>query len=59
MNVTRTVNGEKLKHIKDKDYTLCLTSKLDLNLSVRMQIDYSHNIKRANIAMYKSQKHLN
>ncbi|GJJ71006.1 phosphatidylinositol 3-kinase [Entomortierella parvispora] len=36
MNVTRDVNGDKFKHVKDKDYTFCLTSKLDLNLSVRI-----------------------
>lgn len=47
MNVTRDVNGEKFKHIKDKDYTLCLTNKLNLNLSVRMQVDYSHNSQKS------------
>ncbi|KAG0016969.1 Phosphatidylinositol (PI) 3-kinase [Podila clonocystis] len=47
MNVTGDVNGEKIKLIKYKDYTLCLTSKLDLNLSVRMQVGYSHNPQKS------------
>jgi len=45
MNVTRDVNGDKFKHVKDKDYTLCLTSKLDLNLSVRMQVNLQNGLR--------------
>ncbi|KAF8931871.1 Phosphatidylinositol (PI) 3-kinase, partial [Dissophora ornata] len=37
MNVQRDVSGEKFKNYKD--YSYCLTGKLDLNLSVRMQVD--------------------
>ncbi|KAG0371238.1 Phosphatidylinositol (PI) 3-kinase [Gamsiella multidivaricata] len=41
MNVQREVSGEKFKNMKD--YSYCLTGKLDLNLSVRMQVAWQKN----------------
>ncbi len=39
MSAVRDVSGEKFKNYKD--YSYCLTSKLDLNLCVRMQVAHA------------------